>query len=461
MPPVPQARPSVVPLQLRIERLYLIATVLAIEPPAEWILGSAEEGGSTTNEREDCLECTDYKTLNISWRKALRWTDGLDRTLSAMLASIASTMSTGNDQLWLKVMGPPSCGKSTLCEAVSMSRKYVLPKSSIRGFYSGYKSDAKGKEDNSLVVKVNGKTLVTKDGDTLLQTPNLGQILSEARDLYDGASRTHYRNKMGRSYEGIRMTWILCGTASLRVLDQSELGARFLDCVVMEGIDDEAEDEVLERVAAREAMKVTCHADENSKVQLDPKTLHAYRLTGGYVNYLRTNAQELLSQLEVDETHLHRCTRLGKFVAFMRARPSTKQSEEAEREFAPRLVAQAVRLMMCLSIVLNRKTPDEEVMRRVTAVMLETARGHVLKLTSLMAKAGSEGMSAAGLATWTNRTENDTRAMLRFLKQIQIAEPYNRPKTTSDRVNPVRWKLTLPMARLHDVVYSYTGNGAH
>src|SRR5690606_35550052 len=136
-------------------------------------------------------------------------------------------------------------------EAISVNQDYVVAKSTIRGFHSGFKTDGNGEEDNSLIDQIRDKTLVTKDGDTLLQSPNLGQILSEARDLYDSTSRTHYRNKMSRDYAGVRMTWLLCGTSSLREIDQSELGERFLDCVLMDDIDDELEDAILWRVANR------------------------------------------------------------------------------------------------------------------------------------------------------------------------------------------------------------------
>src|SRR5690606_14950694 len=117
-------------------------------------------------------------------------------------------------------------------------------------------------EDYSLISKLGGKTLVVKDGDTLLQSPNLGQILSEARDLYDTVSRSSYRTKQGgRDYQGVRMTFILCGTSSLRKIDSSELGERFLDCVIMEGIDNDLEDEILWRVANRVERNMGVEAD--------------------------------------------------------------------------------------------------------------------------------------------------------------------------------------------------------
>ena len=40
----------------------------------------------------------------------------------------------------------------------------------------------KDKEDNPLIPNIVGQALIVKDGGMLLQLPNLGQVLSEARD---------------------------------------------------------------------------------------------------------------------------------------------------------------------------------------------------------------------------------------------------------------------------------------
>ena len=227
----------------KLERLELLLDRL-VEIPEDWV---KEEGSNNSGGDVQCLDCTSYEDMIDAWGKALKWTDGLDCALSVMLASITSTLSVG-DPLWVKIISPPSGGKSVLCEALSVNRYHVIAKSTLRGFHSGF---GDGQEDHSLISKVNGKTLVMKDGDTLLQSPNLSQILSEGRDLYDGASRTSYRNKASKDYTGLRMTWILCGTSSLRSIDSSELGERFLDCVIMDGIDEELEEEILDRVVTQ------------------------------------------------------------------------------------------------------------------------------------------------------------------------------------------------------------------
>lgn len=434
------------------ERIKLLEQLLAkLEPiPEDWVQGRTKKATKAGDVHLAEAKCESWKQLNLLWRKAMRWTDGLDCALSVMLASITSTKAVG-DQLWCKIIGPASCGKSTLCEAVSVNRKFVTAKSTIRGFHSGFQTDRKGTEDNSLIGKLNGMTLVTKDGDTLLQSPNLGQVLSEARDIYDTTSRTYYRNKMSKEYHGIRMTWILCGTSSLRQLDSSELGERFLDCVIMDGIDDEMEDEVLMRVAYKAERNMALEAGSSLESQNDPDYVKAMQATGGYVTYLRENAQRLLAGVEATDNAIHQCVYLGKFVAFARARPSTRQDESVEREFGSRLVSQLTRLAKCLAVVLNRPTIDEEVLRRTRKVALDTARGKTLDLIKRMFDIGPSGMENKSLALLTGRSEAESLKLLRFLRNIGAAEVILKKLAPGVNGKP-RWRLTQKLAKLYSKI---------
>lgn len=447
MPPIKKSK-SVVTLQERIVRVGKILT-MCVQIPEEW---KQKKGTAKKVARQqDYVPCDSYKDLTTAFRKSMKWTDGLDCALSVMLASVVSTPTLG-DQLWIKIIGPASCGKSTLCEAVSTNSEHVLAKSTMRGFHSGY-NDGEDGEDFSLISKVNGKTLVTKDGDTLLQAPNLSQILSEARDVYDTVSRTSYRNKASKDYVGVRMTWILCGTSSLRSIDASELGERFLDCVIMHGIDDDLEDEILVRVAHRSQRNVGIDVNNQDAKSDDPETMLTKQMTAGYIDFLRKNAAKIISEIQMSDKAIRLCTRLGKFVALMRARPSKFQEENAEREFAARLVSQHVRLAMCLAAVLNRKQVDSEVMRRTRKVALDTSRGKTMEIIELLSENQSEGMEVKGLATYTNQTEEQVRKFLRFLRGIKVAEPFKIQKAKGASGRP-KWRL---VPRIHTLFKEVMG----
>ena len=289
---------------------------------------------------------------------------------------------------------------------------------------SGYKADGDDKDaDNSLIVEANGKTLVTKDGDTLMTSPNLPQVLSEARDVYDGASRTHYRNKMSKDYTGLRMTWILCGTSSLRSIDSSELGERFLDCVIMDGVDSELEDEVLKIVIQKSVDNFRYHSNDSLSSQQDPATFKTMQLTGGYINYLRENAQNLFSKIEYDTPTLTKIGRLGKLVSFLRARPSLRQNETSEREFSARLASQLIRLGVCLAMTLN-KTKLSDVLPRVKKVALDTARGRSLEIVELINESGEKGLSVKAVTTQIKEKDSTILKLILYMRQIEILGLY-------------------------------------
>jgi hypothetical protein len=420
---------------------------------AEWVAGRTRASAKSGGMDLELLPCSDWNTAVAACKEALEWTEGLDRALSIMYAVIVSTKAVG-DQLWAKIIGPPACGKSTLCEALSVNKKYVKAKSTIRGFHSGFKSDKEGKEDNSLISSLKDMTLITKDGDALLQSPNLGQILSEARDLYDRVSRTHYRNRMGRDYSGINMTWLLCGTSSLRSIDSSELGERFLDCVIIDEIDEDLEDKVGWSVALQAERDCNFEADGTPETRESPDKTHMRQVCGGYVSYLRENAQRLLNGVKMSHEAMKRCQHLAKFVAIMRARPSVRQEEKAERELSFRLISQMVRLAKCLSVVLNRKTPDEEVMRRVTRTAMDTARGRTFELCRWLYKTGAEGAETKSLAFWTGESEEKERVLLKFLRKIGAVDFFHAENKPYLRSKP-RWRLTERMLQLYEEVMNY------
>lgn len=442
--PAPPPAPGLTDLAARVTHLGgLLGQVGPVPEP--WLTGAATgPTGADGAASLDCLECTDYQTLIRAWRKAMKWTEGLDRALSIMLASILSTPRVG-DQLWVKILGPPSCGKSTLCEAVSVARSRVLAKSTVRGFHTGYKSD--DGTDLSLLSQLKDMTLVTKDGDTLLQAPNRGQILSEARDIYDGTSRTSYRNDQSREYVGYKMTWLLCGTNALREIDTSELGQRFLDCIIMEGIDEDLEDEIGWRVANRAARNVTMEPDDSVGTNYEPELLLAMRLTGGYVEYLRDNDNELLSRISFPKPNLRRCTKLGTFVAYARARPG-KEGENVDREFSPRLISQHVRLATCLAVVLNRTVVDDEVMRRVAKTSTDTAQGPSLNIMKQLVSS-PYGLATGPLAMKINMPEERCRKMVRYLRHLGAVELNTVPAPNGQRTNVQRWQLTDRLSKLY------------
>ena len=434
----PAKTPPSRPLTARLTALNGLLGMVAPVPGA-WLktaIRADDFSASQNSNSVATIGCDRYSDLITSWKEAMEWFSGLDDALAVMLASSMSTPFVG-EQLWIKIIGPPSCGKTSLMEGLATATEHYVSKDSIRGFYSGFKVKG-GEEKPSLADEVMNKTLGTKDGDTLLKAPNLKQILSEGRALYDRVSRTHYRNAVSSVHIG-RMTWHLAGTAALREIDDSELGARFLDVVVMDKIEDRFENEVGRRAALQEARNMLVLSDGKPESRHPRALAKAMGLSGGYLEFLRENALDLTSAVTVKKCVLEKISHYGKFAAFMRARNS---GESSEREFSARLVKQFTRLAISLAGVLQKRSVDEEVIARVHKVTMDTSRGFTLELLSKIADQ-RQGMEVRGIAARLNTGDDSLRKQLRFLRKIGVVELDKSKK---------RWRVTDRLHRLYKSV---------
>ncbi len=435
----------------RLARLECLLQKL--EPtPAGWVRGGRRRGSAEV----ELTPCDDWATLVNYWRQALDWIDGLDLALSVMFASVISTKTVGSP-LWFMIISPPSSGKTTLAEALAVARKYVYCVSELTSVHSGYKSDKEGTEDHGMIPKIKDKTFIIKDGDTLRNNPARDRILAQLRDLYDCTSRVHYGHGVSRDYDDVRVTFLLCGTDSLRELDGSELGERFLSCRIMDGIDEEFERGVARRVFHRAVSSVKVEVDGKPETRQTPEMVAARAATGGYVEYLRENAAELLGQVEVPADVEDRIIDLGTFVAYMRARPSRKQEEAESREFIARLVEQHARLAVCLAAVLCRRTVDDEVMRRVRKVSLDSSKGRTLDLCRLLHRVGRTGAGLTALANGTGHGEEKEEKLLRFLRRLKAVEYFRPDGDKGGLSSHPRWRLSPGMQRLFDAVLGLGG----
>lgn len=403
-----------------------------------------------------CKPCGDYRTLQNAWLKALKWTYGLDMALSVSLACILSTETIG-EQLWAVIMGPPSTGKSTICEALALAERYVHSSSTIKEVYSGYKTDKDGGEDFSVVARIRNKTFIVKDGDTILKNPARATILSQYRDLFDGVGRSQFNNGTSRCYKNTRFTFLIWGTAAMYEMDTADLGARFFHVSIMDGIDRDFERSVNLRVAHRTLRNVRILVNGKPESRQDSALVEARALTGGYVNYLRRNAERILNTVsDPDEATVEKVVRLAEFVARMRAKPPKNQSEKVEREFSPRLVEQFMRLSVCLAAVLGEPTVNDKVLSRVRKVALDTAYGQTLDICKHLYKHQDKGVEVGAIENLLHIKEEKALNLLVFLKRIAVADWTRKSLGSSIRSNP-RWRLTEEFLDLYEAVLGEEG----
>ena len=440
-------------ISLRVECLENLFGRLEPIPP-EWITGgrkaaAAVKPGST---ELPLLPCTSWRELIPHWRRAMRWPrpgHGLDHGLACCLAVVTSTMAVG-DQLWIKVIGAPSSGKTTIVEGLAVNRRYVYSKDSMTGLFSGFQVDAEGKEDLSMIKKVNGKTLVIKDADTLIQNPARTQIMSQFRAMYDRALRTEFKNRRSSDYEGLSVSVIICGTDSLYQMDTAELGERFLDVRVTDGVDVDSERATGIRAILDADQSIALEVNCSPMTQESPEKTAAKQYTGGFVEYLRGNAQSLIAGVRVTEGDAARLTDLGLLVAHLRGRPSSAQDTKHSRELCYRLGKQFHRLAKCLAVVLGKTEIDDDVWHRVRKVALDTCKGRMFDLLKAVIDFGPDGCEGRGVGMVVGRGTADVNKDLRYLRDVGACETFV-PSKGGTAKTP-RYRVSGHMAEIYESV---------
>ena len=381
----------------KLEDLFARITPL----PPDWLSNGKHKGsnGAVSNPGSsplvldnDGIECTSYDDLIGSWGKALHLTDNIDKSFSTMLSVVSSTMLQGS-QIWLRLIGRPGSAKTILCEAIGANKKWCHNFSKFTGLHSG---DAKVPEGERIVDKIINRTCIINEGDTLVSSPEeiKRKILSELRDIYSGILRANYLNGISDDRTGIRSTWILAGTGTLRVLNRSSFGDRFLDVIMSsapnrKGGTDEEEEAILDAVLRNARKRLRNESGDTFESKDTSENIEAIRKTIGFVDYLREQTPSLTGNIidRITKDQDKQFKKLGKLVSLMRARPDPKnEDEETEPELPSRLTEQFFRVAVCTAVVLGKPEVDLEVMQRVAKVAEDTCYGSTYDLCKILHK---------------------------------------------------------------------------
>ena len=386
------------------------------------------------------LECTSYKDLKNSWRRAMKWRTQMEDVLSVMISIAVSTVQQG-DQLYLMVVGNASGGKSQFCDGMSISN-YCYKLESLTGFLSGYK-DEEG-NDYSVLARANRKCMITSEGDVLLSNPGAGVIMAQARRMFDGSMTSSYKNlKEDRNYEQLRIPWIIAGTPAMLEREQASLGDRFLK-IFLDSPPDHEKKQILQRVSNSAWNAVGVSTDDEDKSITNAAMLEAQRKLAGYIDYLRNNIDDI-KEITCDKKYFNKCEDLALLTAILRARPPKDEDIPATIEEPHRLNHQFIRLMRCLTFTMERKKVDDEVMRKIKKVALDTGKGIVVEILTCLADT-EDYMTVKALSIHTDRTEDNIRKVLSFLRKngiiiLSTDAPRERTKRRQSSRKPL-WGLS-------------------
>ena len=410
---------------------------------------SSSQENSESEQEFEPIRCETFRELcdHYFGPQALEHTDEIEKTLATILAVVLSTSATGG-QLALRVIGPPGSAKSTLAESVSAAKKMVYATSKFTGIISGWASIKRSKMTAS---QINGKTLFIKDADPIVQLPNLKQIESELRDaLGDGVIRGDYRT--GRSFEIYTLfTLIMCGTPVLRRMDDSELGARYLDISIHD------KNTPTERIVSRaidSQFSTICSQLAGGIKEVDSDIIRRKEIirklappTIGFLYYKREQIRQGFHVVPWSEPEKSEIHAMGNLISYLRARvdrgPTGERKNKADREIATRLGEQLTRLKIFLGVVLKEIGPrpieigndESKVIRKVVRDSTEGFSQDIVRFLRQEKRGESKDVIAANLRLSSSATYN----LLQDLRELGIVKT---TETSNPHGNRGR-KLTL------------------
>ncbi len=415
-----------------------------VEPPAEWL----EPTEKTIEEVVEPLECKTFEDLVATIKKQkLHWTQLLEDTLACMLAVIVSTRNPC-DQLWMRVIGPPGSGKSTLESCVSAAKDYVYSLDVFKGIMSGYRS-ADGK-DNSLVPRIQGKCVMVSDGDTLMSSPARDKILSELRRMYDKKLHGDYLNSVEHHHDNIETTFILCGTDGLRALDKSSLGERFLNCEIFGDGDHEP---YIDRSIKNTYSRLRAHLTNATDIEQPPDFTEIKQRSVGFLQYLIEDKliNKTFNYPEFPPETEAQIKSLGRFLSHVRARRIDPQEAtyRSRNELATRITAQLTKLGVFLAIVLDQDTIALDAIRILRSVAIASGEGFHMEIVREL-QTRTEGLDTRQLGAVLRLSHTRVRNILEEMQDFKLVERDERPNNSGARGrNRHVWILTEFMRELY------------
>ena len=282
--------------------------------------------------------------------------------------------------------------------------------------------------------------MVTSEGDVLMSNPVFKQIMSQQRRIFDGSTRASYKNdKEDKVYDNIRLTWVIAGTPAMLEKEQASLGDRFLK-IYLDSPREKEKRKISQRVSDVAWESLAADAGQEGSIS-SGKTTIARQRTAGYINWLRENTANLREITATDEDKRF-FEDLAFLTAILRARPPKDETPPTVEE-PHRLTHQLNRMAGMTAFVLNRTKVDNDIKRRIHKIALDTGKGPVLDLFKILHESG-EPIGIKTASVYIDRSEDQTRKLLRFLKQIKAL-------TVSGRTKPV-WSLSNATKELCDRV---------
>ena len=419
---------------LAVSQLSYLKAFLAIQERTTSI--SLDKRKSNTVEsdvelvEEECHSFTQLMekiTYDPDTKMGLHITDDIRYTFAAMLAVVLSTPIKGG-QLGLRVIGPASSAKSTLAEILSQNNEeWTFPRDTFTGIISGNLKGA-----NMMAARMNGKCLIIKEADTILQMPNLAQIESELRSgLGDGVIRSEWRNSANAIEIHSLFTCIMCGTSRVRDIDDARLGSRFMDIVIHQSTTDTTPilESSFDTSFTNISRQLSGQAEEYDDTSRKSITMRAAPFVNGFLRHKSELIRSNLEMAPFTEAQKTRAKALAKLLAFARAKVDRDRQKQLKRrgeiEVPARINELLMRFFMILPIVLydtKKFRVTNEVFNHIVKLVRDSSAGWQFDIMEILYRDKNQPITTEKLAQRLRLSKTHIENVTKDMKELGIIE---------------------------------------
>lgn len=351
------------------------------------------------------IKRTDFFEVVNDFQSVLEFNQSFIDTLACCFATMVSLRIEGNP-LWLFVVGPASCGKTTIIESFESCDDYSehLSKLTPASLVSGWRGEG---EDPSLLPKLKNKTLCVKDFTAVLSMSSHDKenLFGMLRDAYDGRFVSTFGNGMTREYTNLYFSVLAGVTQAIHAESRTNLGERFLKINLLDDNFDELSH--IKRAMSNVGMKP------------EQKAL----LSGSVLGFMNHMFKEVAKIPTISTEYEDRISAISMFVALIRTQVirngPNSMTIRPEPEIGSRIATQLKKLALSLAIVFNLEEVNDDCYRIVKKIAVDSCVGWQLELVEALTKS-KEWMTVDELAVEMRVHPNQVRKIVEDAMQLEI-----------------------------------------
>jgi hypothetical protein len=383
-------------------------------------------------------EAPTFQQLVGEYEKYLHMDAEMVLALKFILAIVYSQSLGTKEPLWAYLVAAAGGGKTALLSCLGAYRRAVF-RSTVtpHALVSGFKADT----DPSLLPQLSGKTFVIKDFTTTLSGPEFDfeRVMAILRDAFDGEFSQSYGNAVVREYKRLHFSLVAGVTPAIHAKPMAMMGERFLKFCMRTG-----------DVTARMERLVASMRNPMADAEME-KTL------GDATNkFLSRRLNEADVPLPGGE-FLRRLAALSQVLAILRAQVARDARDRdavlfrPEPEVGTRPYRQFVKLSRAAVFMLRKKEFDDEVLRLVERVAMDSCVGFNVDVVLTLLQRDRTNGEAEGLTTreLAERCRLGYNTVARSLQDLETLGAVRKGERKEKAVGrpPVVWRVGGELAR--------------